>query len=122
MLPEAFLEFSKKFETGFLYWIEDDRPLMILADFKTTGKTVNVTPKESSFIKAPTPGFSATLLFANPFYTERCEMGIVKGELKAGGEDGSLEIVAHDITWTFSFDVNDYPERLVRRWRRDDPC
>ncbi|MFV2040820.1 MAG: hypothetical protein ACC644_02405 [Candidatus Hydrothermarchaeales archaeon] len=118
MLPEDFLEFSKKFEGGFLYWIEDDKPLMIRADFQITGEKVDVTPRESNFIKAPAPGLPATLLFANPFYTERCEMGVVKGELKAGGGKGRLEIVAHDITWTLSFDLNEYPERLVRRWRR----
>jgi hypothetical protein len=44
-------------------------------------------------------------------------MGIVKGKLKKNGA-GGLEIEAHNITWTNSFDLDEYPERLVRRWKR----
>ncbi len=117
MLPKDFLEFSKKFEVGFLSWIEEDKPSMIRADFKITGGRINITPKKSSLIKAAAPGSKVTLLFANPYYTERCEMGLVKGKLKEDGT-GGLEIEAHDITWTFGFDLDEYPERLVKRWKR----
>jgi hypothetical protein len=116
MIPEEFAKFSKKFEVGFLYWIEDERPTMIRTEFQITTDKVLVEPIESEFLQSPEVSETATLLFANPYYTERCEMGIVKGKLKMHGEDG-LEIEAHDITWTFSFDLDEYPERLVRRWK-----
>jgi hypothetical protein len=117
MIPEEFAEFSKKFEVGFLYWIEDGKPTMIRAGFQITAGTVLVEPCESELLRSPEVGVKTTLLFANPYYAERCEMGIVKGRLKEDGADG-LEIEAHDVTWTYSFDLDQYPDRLLRRWRR----
>lgn len=117
MIPEEFAEFSKKFDVGFLFWIEDEKPTMIRTGFQITKDMVLVKPSESELVSAPGVGMNATLLFANPHYTERCEMGIVKGKLKED-KTGGLEIESHDITWTTSFDLDKYPKRLVRRWRR----
>jgi|GEM_PF-5496971 len=116
MFPVEFTKFSKKFEVGFLYWIENDTPTMIQTDFQITTDKITVKPFESKYFQSPDAGVKTTLLFANHHYTEQCEMGIVKGVLVKHGD--TLEIEPHDITWTFSFDVNEYPKRLARRWRR----
>jgi hypothetical protein len=114
MIPEEFVAFSSGFEVGFLVWIKDDRPTMVKTDFAISKDDIRLDPGEYDPLRLPIPGSRVTLIFANPLYTERCEMGIIKGALK--GVIGSLEIEPHDITWTLSFDVNKYPDRLVRRW------
>jgi hypothetical protein len=115
MIPEEFIKFSERFEVGFLVWIVDDKPTMELSDFLISREKILVEPKEYDPLRLPPIGSRVTLIFANPWYTERCEMGVVKGALVREGE--SLVIEPHDITWSLSFEVNRYPDKIVKRWR-----
>ncbi len=116
MIPEEFVDFSKGFEVGFLVWIKDGRPTMKRSDFRVSSDKVVVEPYEYDPLRLPMKGEKVTLIFANPLYTERCEMGIIKGNFRKGTD--TLEILPVDITWTLAFDIDTYPERILRRWRR----
>lgn len=116
MIPEEFVEFSAGFEVGFLAWISDGKPTMERTDFLISQEKIVVEPKEYDPLRLPAEGTKVALIFANPWYAERCEMGIVKGILIKEGN--RLEIDAYDITWTFSFNIDRYPEKLVKRWKK----
>lgn len=89
---------------------------MELTDFRVNPERVVIDPREYDPFRLPHPGEKVTLVFANPFYTDRCEMGIVKGIFLK--ERDRYFIEPYHITWTLSFDVDEYPERLVKRWKR----
>jgi hypothetical protein len=114
MIPEEFVKFSERFEVGFLVWIVEDKPTMKLFNFLISREKILVEPKEYDPLRLPPIGSRVTLIFANPWYTEMCEMGIIKGVLGREGETNIIE--PHAITWSLSFDVNRYPERIVKRW------
>ncbi|RMF89854.1 MAG: hypothetical protein D6733_05380 [Methanobacteriota archaeon] len=116
MLPVEFAEFSRRFEVGFLVWIKDEAPTMRRCDFHITTEKIGITPMEYDPLRLPQAGSKVALVFANPWYTERCEMGVVRGVLQ--GEMDSLEIEPWEIIWSVAWDVEHYPERIIRRWRR----
>ncbi len=116
MIPEEFVEFSKRFEVGFLVWINSNGPTMGRTDFFIDSMKVKVEPTEYDPLRLPAPGSKVSLIFANEWYTNRCEMGLIKGILTADGSDKVIQPL--DITWSLSFDVDKYPDRIVKSWRR----
>jgi hypothetical protein len=116
MIPEEFVEFSLRFETGFLAWIIDNKPTMQRTDFSISKDNVIIEPTEYDTLRLPGEGEKVTLIFANQWYTERCEMGVVSGVLEREGQ--TLKLEPHKITWSLSFDINEYPEKIVKRWRK----
>jgi len=117
MIPEEFVEFSRSYQIGFLVWIARGRPTMRRTEFVVEEDRVRLRLKEEGGGGLPASGERVTLAFANPWYTERCEMGIVSGELRR--REGCVEIEPHRIIWALSFDIKTYPERIVKRWSRD---
>ncbi len=115
MIPEEFVDFSAGFEIGFIVWIEDRKPTMLRTDVIITPEKIILKPREYDPLRLPRKGQKVTLAFSNPYYTEKCKMGIVKGLLHMVG--GVFELEPKEITWTFDFDLDTYPERLARRWR-----
>jgi hypothetical protein len=43
-------------------------------------------------------------------------MGMVRGDLKLEGDKWKIDPL--EITWTLAFDVDRYPERIVKRWKK----
>lgn len=115
MIPEEFVAFSADFEAGFLVWIEDKKPTMLRTDFIITSKRIVLKTEEYDPLRLPKKNQNVTLVFSNPYYTEKCKMGIVKGVLYK--INGGFEVEPKDITWTFDFDLNTYPESLSKRWK-----
>jgi len=115
MMPEEFVDFSQRFEVGFLAWIINAKPTMGRTDFTITREKIRIEPQEYDPLRLPSTGSKVTLIFANPYYTERCEMGIVKGTLKR--DSAGLEIEPLDITWSLAFDLERHPDRIVKRWK-----
>jgi hypothetical protein len=116
MLPEEFVEFSNRFEIGFLTWIRDEKPTMERTYFLISTKKISVKPLEYDPFRIPPIGSKVTLIFANPWYAEKCEMGMVRGDLKLEGDKWKIDPL--EITWTLAFDVDRYPERIVKRWKK----
>jgi hypothetical protein len=111
-----FVNFSAGFEIGFLVWVSNGKPTMERTSFSISADRILLEPKEYDPLRLPGAGERVSLVFANPMYTERCEMGIVRGAFLR--RPGSLEIEPHEVIWALSFDVAHYPDRIVKRWKR----
>ncbi|MEE8168612.1 MAG: hypothetical protein V3T58_07050 [Candidatus Hydrothermarchaeales archaeon] len=111
MLPEDFVDYSKKFEVGFLASVNGSKPNIDIVDFEVSKDSIKITGENL-------PEGGVCLVFANEWFSEKSEMAQVQGVLAKKLEGDGYELAPNKIFWTFSFDVEEYPEKIVRRWNR----
>lgn len=109
MLPEDFVAYSKGFEVGFLGFIGKDGPDIKLVNFEVEGHGIVIRGGEL-------PEGQACLAFANEEYVWKSENALVNGRLEKTKE-GYL-LVPDKAIWTIGFDAKNWPDRIVRRWRK----
>ncbi len=116
MIPDEFVDFSTDFEVAFIIWNTGEGPSMGRTGFNITQERISIEPFEYDILRLPRSRDKVTLVFSNPYYTENCSMGIVKGILHSKEE--GYELDPQEIIWTLSFDLDFYPERLMKRWKK----
>lgn len=118
-LPEEFIEFSKKFEIGFLAWAEKNKPKIELAGFKVEKEHIEIeTVKE---VKISDNGGKAALILENPFYTEKCEFALIQGRLSETEKSSRFLLFPEKAIWSLAFDLNSFPkfpEKVIKRWKK----
>jgi len=118
-LPEEFIEFSKKFEIGFLSWTEENMPKIELAEFKVEKEHIEIeTAKE---VKISGDGSKAALILENPFYTEKCEFALIQGTLSEAGKNSGFLLFPEKAIWSLAFDLSSFPkfpEKVIKRWKK----
>ncbi|MFQ6136510.1 MAG: hypothetical protein ACE5PM_04960 [Candidatus Hydrothermarchaeales archaeon] len=109
MIPEDFVEYSKRFNVGFLTLLHGDNPHIRIVNFKVSKDTITVDDGDL-------PEGEVALVFANELYSERSEMAQVVGNLRK--DHDQYELTPDKIFWTLSFDINVYPDEIIKRWVR----
>ncbi len=110
MLPDDFIEYSKRLEVGFLGFLEDVGPDIKLVHFEVAENEIIV---RGSGLKAG----KACLAFANEEYVWASENASINGRLEKKAEDEYL-LVPDRAVWTIGFDIKKWPWRIVKRWKR----
>jgi hypothetical protein len=109
MLPEDFLEYSRRFDFGFLVTLKEEVPVIDFVEFEVSRE--DVTIKNGEFKEG-----KACLVFANERYSENSLMAQVTGDL-VKDEEG-YKLIPYKAFWTYPFSLNAYPKEIVKRWRR----
>jgi len=117
MIPKDFIGFSQDFEVGFLSWIDNGRPSMARCEFKVSKENITLKPFFPSSETQPLNGSKITLTFSNHLYAEKCKMGIISGQLNISGNSFWLD--PFKVLLTFDFDLETYPDRLVKTWQQN---
>lgn len=110
MLPADFVEYSKRFEVGFLCAVGDDGPDVRLVRFEITDDEVKIRGEGL-------PEGRACLAFANEEYVWKSENASVNGRLEKIDE-GEYLLLPDKIVWTIGFEIGKRPQKIVKRWRR----
>ena len=109
MLPEDFLEYSRRFEFGFLVTLREGVPIIDFVDFELLRESIII--KNGGFKEG-----KACLVFANERYSENSLMAQAVGDLVKDG--GNYKLIPYKVFWTYPFSLDSYPTEIVRRWRR----
>ncbi len=109
MLPEDFLEYSLRFDFGFLVTLKEGAPVIDFVDFEVSREAIAI--KNRVFNEG-----KACLVFANERYSENSLMAQVTGELVK--DEGGYKLIPYKAFWTYPFSLDSYPKEIVRRWRR----
>ncbi len=108
MLPEDFVEYSKRFKVGFLASLHDGKPHLDIVDFEVSRDSILVRGEDmkDSFV---------CLAFANEHYVWRSENASIWGSLKRRGD--AYELKPDKMVWTLAFSIGEKPGRILRRWQ-----
>lgn len=109
MLPEDFVEYSKKFEVGFLGFIGENGLDIKLVYFDIHQEGIEVIGH--GLIEG-----KACLAFANEKYVWGSENASVQGRLEKIKE-GRHRLIPDKIVWTIGFNIKSWPRRIVDRWK-----
>ncbi|MDP6612775.1 MAG: hypothetical protein QF673_02000 [Candidatus Hydrothermarchaeota archaeon] len=109
MLPEDFLEYSRRFEFGFLVTLREGFLVIDFVDFEISRESIAI--KNGGFNEG-----KACLVFANERYSENSFMAQVIGDLVRDEEN--YKLIPYKVFWTYPFSLDSYPTEIVRRWRR----
>lgn len=109
MLPQDFVEYTKRFEVGFLGIIGENGPDIKLVHFEVDEHGFVIEGNEL------TEG-RACLAFANEEYVWASENASVNGHLEKKKE-GEYHLLPDKVVWTVGFDIKGWPRRIVRRWK-----
>ncbi len=114
MLPDDFVEYSKRFEVGFLCVLGENGPDIKLVEFDVRREGVLI--KDSGLKEG-----RACLAFASEEYVWGSENASVNGSLEKT-EGGGYVLVPETAVWTIGFDIKSkgLPRRIVKRWRKGE--
>ncbi len=110
MLPIDFVEYSKKFEIGFLGLNHGDDLDIKLVRFNVEPNGVLI---EGEDLRVGRVSFA----FSNERYVWASENASIKGYLEKTTGDKYL-LVPEMVVWTIAFEIKRQPEMIVKRWRK----
>ncbi|MEE9594662.1 MAG: hypothetical protein V3V92_04615 [Candidatus Hydrothermarchaeales archaeon] len=110
MLLKDFIEYSKRFEVGFLGTVGGKGPDLKPVHFEVDERGVVI--KGNTFTEG-----KACVAFSNDQYVWGSENASVNGHLEKT-KDGEYLLVPEMAVWTIGFDIKDRPHRIVKRWKK----
>lgn len=108
MLPKEFVDYAKKFEIAFLATIENGKPNIRIVEFEVSEMGIKIAGDSL-------PLGMACMVLANEFYSEKSETACIEGMLVNGA--GGFELVPRKIMWTTQFSLEEFPKKIIHRWK-----